>query len=242
MLISILHQDWETRYDLYIHNHSLIDPYVDLEYSDLGEFIISSTVGNYNTISNRPKIHWFHGTRVIDINSFKRNGILPLNEIYPRITETIDDIAKSMGIYKVPITTDLQKIRRELIDNKMSYSGDLGPCAMLLYDAVINAKSYGCHEYTIEPEIVRDYTELEYGDQSSKVLSEYIRVSKPAVVEFIEPTNAIDKADFDHIIGTVFTYLYYLHHNKSVDIMCNTCFTGNGKAVPPENIVSITLL
>ena len=124
----------------------------------------------------------------------------------------------------------------------MSYKGDLGPCAMLMYDAVINPKKYENKDYTMEPEFIRDYTELQYGDKAGIIISGFLRVSRSAVVEFIQPSNAIDDNKIVDVLRTTILYLYNVIHNRGFDISCNTCFTGNGIAVPPENIVDIILL
>ena len=236
-LLNVLRKDWAKAYGTYVNND-----YTNDEYYDLGDFILKRAFQSCNYINDFPNIHWFHGTRIVDINAFRRNGLLPLDKIYPQIIELIDGIAKENGIEKVPVTTELQKMHREIINSKMSYKGDLGPSAMLMYDAVINPKKYENKDYTMEPEFIRDYTELQYGDKAGIIISGFLRVSRSAVVEFIQPSNAIDDNKIVDVLRTTILYLYNAIHNRGFDISCNTCFTGNGIAVPPENIVDIILL
>lgn len=218
------------------------DDYSNDAYYDLGDFILKRAFQSCNYMNGFPNIHWFHGTRTVDINDYKRNGLLPLDKIYPQITELIDGIAKENRIEKVPVTTELQKMRREIINRKMSYKGDLGPCAMLMYDAVINPKKYENKDYTMEPEYIRDYTELQYGEKAGIIILDFLRVTKSAVVEFSQPSNAIDENKINNVLGTTILYLYNVLHNKDFGFSCNICFTGNGIAVPPENIVDIIML
>jgi hypothetical protein len=48
----------------------------------------------------------------------------------------------------------------------------------------------------------------------------------------------------ESIIGTALMYAYAIIHPEDdiLGLYCNTCYSGNGKRIPPEQILGVTIL
>ena len=190
-----------------------------------------------------PRVHWFHGTRCIDPKDLEK-GLLPLNSIMPTLQKSLDDIAREHVIPRTKMTTDHGNHSAFLINTKLKSQSDLGPCAMLNYEALISPSAFDCYPYTGMPEFVEDYANLWYGDHANEVLDHYRNASKPAIVEFWSIPNDPVNPQMDHIVEVVLMYAYAKIHPKQelLGSMCNTCYSGYGIPVLPKMIVSVTLL
>ena len=245
-IISILKRDWETEFikarkkadDYYYIND--FDSNDDELLEHFGLFIANKGFGDYYITHKSVNIHWFHGSRVIDISSFESEGILPLTEIFPRITALIDSIAQRLGIKACEDTKS--SLIKQRIEIKFGNAIDHGPCAMLMYEATIDSDNYKCHSYIDEPEIVSDYVTLKYGKSSNKITSEFKRITKPVVIEFIETRDCKDSSVMDVVIIAALTYMYEVLHNEEKSLDANIGHSEYGKKVSPDRIVDITVL
>ena len=190
-----------------------------------------------------PRVHWFHGTRCLDPDCF-RYGILPLNEILPSIKANLDMLAQKNGIPPSMELTARGQHLGWLMSIKQQSLPDQGPCAMLNYEAAVRPELFSCHNYTEMPEIIEDYAHVAYGDQAEPLLKSYMAASVPAVVEFWAFPNGTHNPSMESIIGTVLMYAYALIHPEDdmLGLYCNTCYSGNGKPIMPEQILGITIL
>ena len=246
--ISILKEDWATKFNTALKDKddSLYKYDFDEEderiYEDFGIYVLYKGFADYTIINKEVNIHWFHGSRVVDVETFRNNGIIPLQNIFPTIKTLIDDIAKQLNISECNLDSSWKDQKKELLQLKMNNDVDKGPCAMLMYEAVVNADAFSCHSYIDEPEIISDYSIGKYGEDGNLIISEFKRITKPVVVEFIEQINGSDKTKMDYIVSTALTYMYRYIHNEDLDWQCNTCFSGYGKFIPPERIIDIIVL
>lgn len=243
-IIAILSKDWESEYESAIKQREKhyydFDEDDDKIYEDFGIYILYKGFTDYPITHKTVNIHWFHGSRVIDANSFKSEGILPLIDMLPKIRELIDSIATRLGI---PICEDTESSwTKQRIEFKLENAADHGPCAMLMYEAAINANVFYCHSYIDEPEIVSDYALAKYGKAGDEIVSEFKRMSKPVVVEFIEVIDCNEPSVMDEILRAALTYMYDYLHNEEKSINGNTCYSGYGRTVSQDRIIDIIVL
>lgn len=79
---------------------------------------------------------------------------------------------------------------------------------------------------------------MAYDKEAELILKEFKRISKPIIVEFVEPSNS-DLISLRILITTVIQYLYDTIHNKKEISRGNTCFSNKGKSLPSKLIVKI---
>lgn len=243
---TILSKDWISEYESVVEQRDKhyyeygFDEDDDKIYEDFGIYLLYKGFGDYPISHKSVNIHWFHGSRVIDTNSFKIGGILPLTNMLPKIKELIDSIAQRLGI---PICEDTESSwTKQRIEIKLNSAIDHGPCAMLMYEASINANAFSCHSYIDEPEIVSDYAIAKYGEAGNEIIAEFKRISKPVVVEFIEVKDCKDPTAMDEILRAALTYMYDFIHNEEIGLNDNTCYSGCGRSVSKDRIIDVIVL
>ncbi|MBU1620268.1 MAG: hypothetical protein KJ556_11150 [Gammaproteobacteria bacterium] len=175
------------------------------------------------------KVTWFHGTRVEDLHSFYKYGILPKTEaknlIEPRLKELAIGL-KRKG--KNPFSSSIAGKQCE---------HDEGPFASLIKDAVVHAPS-NHHSYVKAPEIVEDISGELLGENYSQLVNRYQKITKPCVVAFLSNARG----------GEISHALLYLKHvedgDSAIDAAgyANTFFCADGEIISPERIQSIEVL
>lgn len=90
-------------------------------------------------------------------------GILPLSEMYPKITQMVDDIAWKLSIKAKECTSEIQQHNKMLADLKLNDARiHGGPFAMLMSEASTTPQAFGCHNYIDEPEFIANYAFMKY--------------------------------------------------------------------------------
>ncbi len=241
-----LSKDWISEYENAVEQRDKhyyeygFDEDDDKIYEDFGIYLLYKGFGDYPITHKSVNIHWFHGSRVIDTNSFKKRGILPLTDILFQITELIDSIAQRL---EIPICENTESSwTNQRIEIKLNSAIDHGPCAMLMYEASINANAFSCHSYIDEPEIVSDYAIAKYGEAGNEIVAEFKRITKPVVVEFLEVRDCKDSTAMDEILRAALTYMYDYIHNEEIGLHGNTCYSGCGKTVAQDRIIDVIVL
>lgn len=172
---------------------------------------------------------WFHGTRVEDLDSFYKYGLLPKTEaknlIEPRLKELAIGL-KQTG--KNPFSSSIAGKQGE---------HDEGPFASLIRDAVVYAPG-NHHSYVKAPEIVEDISGELLGENYCQLVNRYQKITKPCVVAFFSNAKG---GEIPHAL----LYLKLVEDGGSaIDAAgdANTFFCADGKIIPPEQIQSIEQL
>ena len=152
----------------------------DDEYQDFQDFLFDKIITEKGIrINPLTHIHWFHGSRCFNINDY-HFGIQPLNQVFPKISEWIDQKADVLNIPKqYPSGIDRSY---SLLQMKLSNKCHWGPFAMLNRNAIINPKQYCCYNYKEEPEIVRDYINSYYSNTRDIIGQSYKNATFPCAV------------------------------------------------------------
>ena len=242
-IMSTLRYDWDKQYsiehEIFLKSNASEESFS----SDFGEYIFLNGFPGTILPEERPTIHWFHGARAIEPNSYLHEGILPLSEIYPRIRLMVDNIASRLNLTVKECKSDWQKHNKWLAELKLNDARRHGgPCAMLMYEAAATPEYFSNHSYIEEPEIISNYAYMMYDTDADLILAEFKRISSPIIVEFKEPDNAAELISLTDLITTNIQYLYFRMHNEEIGINGNICFSNSGQAVSANSIVKIYLI
>lgn len=207
---------------------------------DMGDYLYFQAIKQFTSLQAFTRIHWFHGTRSLNPDSFK-NGILPLQDIFPDLQVSLDKVAKRHAILPVKEIGETHRHYGFLMNIKQQNDIDKGPCAMLNLEAVMNASVYQCHNYTDMPEIIEDYAHVKYGDASSELLEYYRQEASPMVVEFWTASDDPYNPDIKYIVSTILFYLYVVEHPEQdmFGLNCNICYSGHGNIIDAEHILRV---
>lgn len=207
---------------------------------DMGDYLYCQALKQFTSLQTFTRIHWFHGTRSLNPDSFK-NGILPLQDILPDLQVLIDKIAERHSISPVGEIGKTHRHYDFLMSIKQQNDIDKGPCAMLNLEAVMNATAFMCHNYTDMPEIIEDYAHVKYGDASSELLEFYRQEASPMVVEFWTASDDPYNPDIKYIVSTILLYLYAVEHPKQnmLGLLCNICYSGHGNIIDADHILRV---
>jgi len=106
--------------------------------------------------------YFFHASRVIDPDSFRREGIQPLEPMVDRLWDTLYELARDLFTeegwrrFRANLEAggggEAGSDYREKVGNRLHH----GPHGMLVRDTVLIPEATGSHDYLAIPEIVED--------------------------------------------------------------------------------------
>lgn len=180
---------------------------------------------------------WFHATRVADPSTFRQHGIRPLPDQLEGIWEFLFDLVQPDCS-----TAEWAAFRRRIEAGDTDHSAFLyklkvldsqhqwGPFAFLVRDAAEGRADDAHHNYLRAPEITEDICRC-FG---SGLLGKYQDATRPCVVKF-------EHHDFNaERFTAAVNYLYAVRQGMNQPAsVCNTCFDGKGKPVPPSAILQV---
>lgn len=231
-LSEMLSYDWEKDYVRLINSSEI---YLD-KYRCFGNYIFCNLSLNVDSY-DRPKIHWFHGTRAFDINDFKSRGILPADESFSYIKDKIDNIAIELNLEKT--VSNIAEFNKDYIDNRLSSNDCKGPFSVLMFESALYADRFGFRYYINYPEMVEHYIKWKYGNSEQQIFAKFKEYTTPIIIEFIEPNDTKSVIPMSSIVGTILSYLYNKIHSSQDSSWHTTCHSNQGKTIMPKQIVNI---
>ncbi|MEY9894294.1 hypothetical protein ABIA31_007980 [Catenulispora sp. MAP5-51] len=179
--------------------------------------------------------YYFHGTRVIDPDSFRRDGILPLGRMIDRLWETLyelirDDVTEEQWRR---CRADLEAgggdhdgwLYRTKVDNPVHH----GPYAMLVRDHLLNPRATHSHDYLATPEIVEDIARAcGFGLQAR-----FDAAATSCTVKFrINDTRDVD-------VEAAFWYAYTMTRGEGIGMASLAGIDLGGCPVPAADILAV---
>lgn len=172
------------------------------------------------------KVTWFHGTRVEDHRLFLERGILPKTAAREIIEPRLKELAKDLvAAGDNPFSLSMMGKQGE---------HDEGPFAFLIRDVAIHAPG-GQHNYLQSPEAVEDISGALLGRNCDALINRFKAITKPYLIMFTADPQG-------HEIPCALFYVKLVndgHHSIEAADGANTCFCGNGRVIPPDQIRSI---
>jgi len=109
-----------------------------------------------------------------------------------------------------------------------------GPYAMLVREIAMHPRKNGNHDYLWLPEIMEDICNGYKQAHGEMLHDELNRALVPMIVKFWSA-----KYCGDDCIEVALDYLYRTAHDRASFRIPNTCFEGENKAIPPEQILRV---
>lgn len=187
-------------------------------------------------------IHFFHGTRAFDPESFVHRGLLPLSAIRDEMWGKMRDLAYDVS------AEDFADLRRRLDagnlkaltyhDRLCTGAADDGPHGLLVRDMLVKANDYGTStEFLCVPEIIGDICVAAGEELKVDLRTRFLRATASCIVEF-----AVDPIDVDEALEAACWYAEAALRDSTAGNRACHIFGHEGLAVPPERIVSVEVL
>lgn len=185
-------------------------------------------------------VRYFHGTRTIDPDRIRREGLLPLGAVIDRIWDTLRALAGDRLD-----TQQWQMLRSMMEEGRPGHFADLyalktrnahlhGPYGLLIRDELLRPRDIGNTDYVKAPEIIDDIA-ITASEQFGVDLSgTYRAASRSCIVAFDVPS-----ADPPAEISAA---CWYVRTHPDLTRNGTWAFDGQGHAVTPEAIVSVDVL
>lgn len=183
-------------------------------------------------------VYWFHFTRTMNPESFRENGIKPLNEMIEPIWLMINELIGDR-------LTDAEKVefRRHkpghhafLYGLKVNDRMHWGPYAMLLRESAFCSRDIGNHDYLVVPEIIADICICLHEKHGLDLQSEFYAKSQPCIVKFLSLNDRPD------LLRKALMYVWATIQNEETATAHGTCFDAGGVAIPPEQIINVEIV
>jgi len=200
------------------------------------EYVFQRVIQNFGANITPKLICWFHLTRTTQDATFAR-GILPLGEALNPIWETLLNIFAGSKHQENLIDLKESGVVNYHYNLKAPDSFHWGPFAMLVKESAFKAKEMGNHDYLWLPEIIEDICNAYHDKYGIFIHDDVVKTLNPCIVKFKSHKRMDD--------GCVKAALYYLYANVKRESLCidaNTCFDGQGKIIPYEDILKIEFI
>lgn len=174
-------------------------------------------------------VRWFHASRVTDAECFARAGILTKAEVAGRLRPTLEALARGLTRRGAYLNEGSASAKRTINDE--------GPFAFLIRTVAVQA-SGATHDYTGAPELVEDLSGELLGGNCGLLVERFQRSSKPCIVSF-------RGAGERHHVARALWYVYLVElgeQEEDAASAANTCYDGEGVAVPVGDIVDVEWL
>jgi hypothetical protein len=197
------------------------------------EVVWDRIVGQEIAPPTPPLVYWFHATRVPPGTDF-REGLQPLPERLPRIKQLLSTLADQLDPAKTPLGPWKHPGWHYTL--KISSPSEWGPDASLVRDAIIHCTSPTRDYLAAGPEIVEDIAAMVAGDRALLLVEAFRNATRPCIVKFRSTKPRED------VVQVALFYAYSTLWGQEQCIETNTCFAGEGRTIPVEDIVQVEYL
>ncbi|HUY13914.1 MAG TPA: hypothetical protein VMX16_09845 [Terriglobia bacterium] len=182
-----------------------------------------------------PVIYWFHATRVPPDTRFQ-DGIQPLSQILGRVWAFLGSLASG---WSTPTEWLAFKngMRGQFADQyarKVTSGFNEGPFAFLVREVVLLRDRVGAnHDFLGIPELVEDICLSYEGMFGHCLRARFSAATRPCIVKF----RSTDPGR--NALAAALMYVHRKAKGQELDLSCNTCYSGEGRAVPPHGILQV---
>jgi hypothetical protein len=201
-------------------------------YEDL---LMKTLHGERSELPAPPVIYWFHATRVAPDTTFE-DGIQPLSQVLDRVWAFLGSLASAWSSPTdwLAFRSGMRGQFADQYARKLAYQFNEGPFAFLVRDALLLRDQMGAnHDFLGIPEIVEDIClcyEMMFG---YRLRARFSEATKPCVVKFKS------RAPRPDALAAALMYVHRKAKGQELERSCNTCYSGEGVAVPPHDIVQV---
>jgi hypothetical protein len=178
---------------------------------------------------------WFHATRVEPSTTFK-NGLQPLPQVLDSVWESLGQLASRWSDPEEwrAFRAGMKGQFADQYHRKVGTPFNDGPFAFLVRDVALMRDEFeGSHDFLRIPELVEDIC-LSYEEMFHRSLQRvFIEATKPCIVTF--RASSLELRDLEVALA----YVHARATERDLTLECNTCYSGEGVAVPFEDIVRV---
>lgn len=186
--------------------------------------------------------YYFHGTRAIDPEAFRRRGILPLDQMVDELWATLRDLAddeisdEDWASFRSSVEAGAGGNDGYLYRLKTSGRIHFGPFGLVVRETFFEPRSTGSHDYLGCPEIVQDIARCFAFAHDVDLEQRFCEATKPCIVKF-RSTQLRPGA-----INAALWYAYTKLRDGEIRGNSNYSFDGDGTPVPPEDVVDVEVV
>jgi hypothetical protein len=186
-----------------------------------------------------PYACFFHGSRVLDPNGFRRDGILPLDRM-------IEPIWSELRSFTCDVCSDAEwsKFRRWVEDSGGGHGGFLyrlktgdrmhfGPQALTVRQVLVEPDQTPSHDYLGCPEIIEDIASCFETAHGVDLRTRFCDASHPVIVKFTS-TNV-----WNGVLPTALWYVYDWLRDGELTSQAGGGFDGAGAPVSPDDVIEV---
>jgi hypothetical protein len=185
------------------------------------------------------RIHYFHGTRVMDPGRLPVEGLRPLDAALPTIWKAIAALIPEVG------ACELARLRDDMSAGhagphtyqlRAQSCRERGPYAHLVRDVLVHPEAYSSVDYLAGGEIAVDVCCAVRERFGVDAPSRWATATVPCIVEFTGPA--------EHVQGALASALWYVRAGLDGQRTwyANWGFDGRGEAVPAARVVAVTVV
>jgi hypothetical protein len=186
--------------------------------------------------------YYFHGTRAIDPETFRRRGILPLDQMVDEVWSTLralvrDEISnQDWAAFRRAVEADAGAHDGFLYRLKTGDRMHFGPFGLVVRETFFEPQATTSHDYLGCPEIVQDVARCFSAAHGIDLERRFCEASRPSIVKF-RSTQLRPGA-----VNAALCYAYSKLRDNEIGSNSNYSFDGEGEPVPPEAIVEVEIV
>jgi hypothetical protein len=186
--------------------------------------------------------YYFHGTRAVDPEAFRRRGILPLDQMLEELWATLRELAadgisdEDWAVFRHDVETGIGGHDGWLYRHKVGAGIDLGPFGLLVRDIFLEPQSTGSHAYLGCPEIVQDISRCFSSVHGVNLEPRFCDAAKPCIVKF--RSTQLRPGAINAALWCAYTKL----RDGEITSSSNYSFDGNGEAVRAEDVMAVEIV
>jgi hypothetical protein len=185
---------------------------------------------------------YFHGTRALDPEAFKRRGILPLDQMVEELWATLRELAgeeitdQDWDSFRSSVETGAGGHDGSLYRLKTGGRIHYGPFGLVVRETFLDPGSTGSHDYLGCPEIVQDVARCYASATGGGLERRFCDAAKPCIVKFRSANCR--PGDVKAALWYAFTKL----RDGEITSSANYSFDGGGDPVPADDVVDVEII
>ena len=185
---------------------------------------------------------YFHGTRALDPEAFKRRGILPLDQMVEELWATLSDLAgeeitdQDWDSFRSSVETGAGGHDGSLYRLKTGGRIHYGPFGLVVRETFLDPGSTGSHDYLGCPEIVQDVARCYASATGGGLERRFCDAAKPCIVKF----RSADCRPGD--VKAALWYAFTKLRDGEITSSANYSFDGGGDPVPADDVVDVEVI
>ena len=186
--------------------------------------------------------HYFHGTRALDSDAFRRRGILPLDQMVEELWATLREFAgdemtdEHWATFRSVVEQGAGGHDGFLYRLKTGGRTHFGPFGLLVREIFLDPQATGSHDYLGCPEIVQDIARCYRVAHVTDLEQRFCDTARPCIVNF--RSSQLRRGAINAALWFAYTKL----RDDEITGNANWAFDGEGEPVPAEDVLDVEVV